>query len=204
MGIDSKPLALSKLHSEEKELQVLLQVEDSSCVSQRQLSQQIGISLGLTNTVVRNLIKKGYLRSQKAGWRRWAYSLTPEGFALKFRLTVNYVRRFMDHYQNVREILRKQIEPLELHEESRVAILDTGEFAELIYLALKELNIREIDFFAIELGADQQFLGNPVHGIETLQVEEYHKVLLAGSHKRYQKWVGDVSQLDKVITFLDG
>ena len=163
------------------ELHVLAEVEISPETTQRDLSQKIGISLGLTNVIVRSIIRKGYVRSQQATWKRRAYFLTPEGFSRKIRLTVNYIRRFMSHYQNVRGILRKQLEPLNLHEESRVAIVGVGEFAELIYLGLKELHLNEIDVFSDDPTAMhmEQFLGMPVRNIASLNPEEYSRVLIA-------------------------
>ena len=89
--------------------------------------------MGLTNIVIRRLISKGYIRSQKASWKRWIYALTPEGASHKIRLTVSYIRRFMNHYQNVRSTLRERLAPLAMTKESKEAILGVGEFAELVY-----------------------------------------------------------------------
>ena len=127
-----------------RELRLLLEVEDKPDATQRELSQRVGIALGLTNVMLRNLAQKGYLRSTQANWKRWLYALTPEGFSHKIRLTVAYIHRVLDHYQNVRQTLREQLEPLALNAESRVAIYGTGEFAELVYLGLRDLGIEEI------------------------------------------------------------
>ena len=70
-------------HSD-KELQVLTEVESTSDITQRQLSQRAGIALGITNTLLRSLIKKGYIRAHKASWKRWAYALTPEGASFTY------------------------------------------------------------------------------------------------------------------------
>lgn len=188
-----------------KELQVLTEVEASSDITQRQLSQRAGIALGLTNALLRNLIKKGYIRAQKASWKRWVYALTPEGASFKVRLIVGYVHRFLDHYQRVRQTLREQLEPLALHEESRVAIFGTGEFAELVYLGLKELGIEEIDVFSSESAAMHRFLGLPVHDINALRPQDYDRVLDANLN---QPPNGDLARIldgdgdpDKLVTF---
>ena len=70
----------------------------------------------------------------------------------------------------MRQTLRGQLEPLGLNEESRVAICGTGEFAELVYLGLKELGIDEIDVFASESPGGRRFLGLPARNfIESLK-----------------------------------
>ena len=74
--------------SRHRDLRVLSEVEDNPEITQRELSQRVGIALGLTNVVLRNLVQKGYVRATQAGWKRWLYNLTPEGFAQKVRLTV--------------------------------------------------------------------------------------------------------------------
>ena len=144
-----------------RELQILSEVDSAPDATQRQLSQKVGIALGLTNALLRNLTKKGYIRVSKASWKRRLYTLTPEGFSHRIRLTVAYIHRFLDHYQKVRRTLREQLEPLVLHEESQVAIYGTEEFAELVYLGLRELGIEEIDVFASEVQAGHRFLGIP-------------------------------------------
>ena len=75
-----------------KELQILTELEDAGDITQRQLSQRVGIALGLTNSLLRNLVKKGYIRGTQANWKRWAYALTPEGFTHKISLTVAYIQ----------------------------------------------------------------------------------------------------------------
>ena len=161
-----------------RELLLLSEVEGKPEATQRELSQQVGIALGLTNVMLRNLAQKGYLRATQAHWKRWLYVLTPEGFSHKIRLTVSYIHRVLDHYQNVRQTLREQLEPLALNAESRVAIYGTGDFAELVYLGLRDLDIENIDAFGTK-DPPGRFLGMPVHDLATLQPAQYDRVVVA-------------------------
>ena len=161
-----------------RELRLLSEVESKPSATQRELSQQVGIALGLTNVMLRNLAQKGYLRATRAHWKRWLYALTPEGFSHKIRLTVSYIHRVLDHYQNVRQTLREQLEPLALNAESRVAICGTSEFAELVFLGLKDIGIEEIDIYSAK-DAPSRFLGMPVLSLATLQPERYDRVVVA-------------------------
>ena len=158
---------------------MLTEVEGTPEITQRELSRKAGMALGLTNVLLHNLAKKGYVRITQAGWKRWLYNLTPEGFAQKVRLTVAYTRRVLDHYLKVRQTLRAQLAPLALNDESRVAIYGTGEFAELVYLGLKELGIEEIEIFDRRGSADQRFLGMLVQDVTTLRPEGYDRILVA-------------------------
>lgn len=162
-----------------RELQVLTEVEANPELSQRELSSRVGIALGLVNVMVRNLAQKGYIRVSNANWKRRLYALTPDGFSHKIRLTVSYIHRVLDHYQNVRQTLREQFVPMALNEESRVAIYGTGEFAELVYLGLREIGIEEINIFAAVDTPGTRFLGIPVRDISTLQPEDYDRIMVA-------------------------
>jgi len=162
-----------------RELRLLSEVQRTSSVTQRDLSQRVGIALGLTNVLLRNLAHKGYVRVTQASWKRWLYTLTPEGFSRKVQLTVGYIHRTLDHYQKVRQTLREELDLLALNEESRVAIYGTGEFAELVYLGLREIAIEEIDIFGPANPGDGKFLGMSVHNVATLQPEQYDRVVVA-------------------------
>ena len=170
-GIDSS--------APERELLLLSAIEENPQVAQRQLSQRIGIALGLTNVMVRNLAQKGYVRVTQTSPKRWFYSLTPKGFSYKIRLTVAYIHRVLDHYQNVRQTLREELEPLALNQESSVALYGTGEFAELVYLGLREVGIEEIDIFGPTSVAGQRFLGLAVRDISTLESSRYDRIVIA-------------------------
>ena len=95
----------------DRELRLLSAVDVSPEASQRALSRRVGIALGLTNLLLRNLAEKGYMRITRADWRRWLYTLTPSGLSRKVQLTLAYVHRILNHYQQVRQMLRTEMEP---------------------------------------------------------------------------------------------
>lgn len=163
----------------QRELRLLTEVDEDPEVSQRELSRRVGIALGLTNMLVRNLAQKGYVRVTQAGWKRFIYTLTPAGVSRKLHLTIDYIQGFLGYYRSVRQNLREQLEPLGLNQESRIAIYGTGEFAELVYLGLKEFGIEEIDVFGPAESAESRFLGMRVLGVDMLKQENYDKVVVA-------------------------
>ena len=183
---------------------MLSEVEATPEASQRDLSRRMGIALGLTNVLLRNLAQKGYIRATQAGWKRWIYAITPSGFTRKVQLTVSYIHRFLDHYQQVRQTLRGELASLALNDESRVAIYGTGELAELVYLGLRELGIEEIDVFGLDGSIGGRFLGMSVRGGSALNPEEYDRVVVALLQDT-DTICGELRQmgvgLDKLVTF---
>ena len=162
-----------------RELRLLSEVQRRPGASQRELAKRVGIALGMTNLLLHNLAQKGYVRISQAGWRRWLYGLTPEGFARKIQLTLDYIHRFVDQYRKVRQTLRDELALEQLNAESRVAIYGTGEFAELVYLGLKDLGIEEIEVFDRSSIDGNKFLGMPVREMSNFQSNRYDRVVVA-------------------------
>ena len=72
-------------------LDLLSSVERDAGQSQRRLASELGIALGLVNAYLRRCVKKGLLKVTEVPTRRYMYYLTPQGFAEKSRLTVEYL-----------------------------------------------------------------------------------------------------------------
>jgi DNA-binding MarR family transcriptional regulator len=72
-------------------LGLLSSVENDGERSQRRIAAELGIALGLVNAYLKRCIKKGLVKVHDAPARRYAYYLTPQGFAEKSRLTVEYL-----------------------------------------------------------------------------------------------------------------
>ena len=71
-------------------LGILESVERGSNHSQRRLASELGIALGLVNAYLKRCVRKGLMKVSTAPRRRYAYYLTPQGFAEKSRLTAQY------------------------------------------------------------------------------------------------------------------
>src|SRR5712675_978202 len=59
--------------------------------SQRRLASELGVALGLANAYLKRCVKKGLVKVRQAPARRYAYYLTPRGFAEKSRLTLEFM-----------------------------------------------------------------------------------------------------------------
>jgi DNA-binding MarR family transcriptional regulator len=71
-------------------LGILESVERDGTHSQRRLASDLDVALGLINAYVKRCVKKGLMKVSTAPARRYAYYLTPQGFAEKSRLTAQY------------------------------------------------------------------------------------------------------------------
>ena len=142
-----------------RDLKLLEAVEADSRVTQRGLSTQLGIALGLTNVYLKRLVRKGYIKCVNVQSNRITYLLTPRGIAEKLRLTYEFMDYSLQLYGEVRQHLRVVIRACAAADR-RVAIFGRGEAAELSYLALKEFGLEPLAIFDVEGG--HEFLGMPV------------------------------------------
>ncbi len=100
------------MHQIDTEYTVLKILKDNPAMTQRQLSKELGLSLGKTNYVLHALIDKGLMKlsnfkrsDNKVGY---LYLLTPEGVEEKSILAKNFLERKSDQYNR----LKKEIETL--------------------------------------------------------------------------------------------
>ena len=77
-------------------------VESSSEINQRQLAQEMGVSLGLTNNYFQRVLKKGWIRAKQVKARRWLYFLTPQGALEKSRLSLSYMHRTLESFRELK------------------------------------------------------------------------------------------------------
>ncbi len=108
-------------NTQEIHLKVLRHLEDNPEVSQRQLAEELGISLGKANYCLKALINKGLIKASNfknnANKRAYLYVLTPKGIETKARISVRFLRHKIEEY----EALKLEIERLKIEVDSNQA-----------------------------------------------------------------------------------
>jgi DNA-binding MarR family transcriptional regulator len=84
-------------------LGVLSAVEADAEISQRVISHELGMALGLANAYLKRCVRKGWIKVRQVPRRRYAYYLTPQGFAEKTRLTAEYLSVSFTFFRKARE-----------------------------------------------------------------------------------------------------
>jgi DNA-binding MarR family transcriptional regulator len=96
-----------------RSLQILDELSNNDSLTQRDLSSRLGIALGLVNSYIKNLIAKGYITVKTIPPKRYAYYLTPKGFAEKTRLTYDLLHDYTRIYREARTNLKKLFQELQ-------------------------------------------------------------------------------------------
>jgi len=98
--------------SEQRQLDALRLLETNPEMTQRELAEALGVSLGAANYCLKALVEKGWVKLEnfqnnpnKLGY---LYLLTPMGMAAKTTLTARFLRRKLAEY----EALKAEIEQL--------------------------------------------------------------------------------------------
>jgi DNA-binding MarR family transcriptional regulator len=110
-------------------------------ISQREISRRLGIAVGLVNAYLKNLVAKGYVRVKDFPRNRYAYLLTPQGFAEKSRLAYQHLSYFTGLYTVARQDYLKLFRSLETRGVRTVAFCGVDEVAEIAYLSMQEAGI---------------------------------------------------------------
>jgi EPS-associated MarR family transcriptional regulator len=89
-------------------------------ISQRQLSRELGVSLGKTNYCLQALLQKGWIKVENFKNSRnkiaYTYLLTPEGIDRKARIAVRFLKRKTAEFEAIKqeiEQLRREVAELE-------------------------------------------------------------------------------------------
>jgi DNA-binding MarR family transcriptional regulator len=125
-------------------LSVLTSIERDSSITQRKLANELGIALGLANAYLRRCVRKGLIKMSQVPLNRYAYYLTPQGFAEKSRLTAEYLAVSLDFFRRSRGdcvALFRQCEALGWR---RVALYGAGDLAEIAILSASETAVEVI------------------------------------------------------------
>jgi DNA-binding MarR family transcriptional regulator len=142
-------------------LGLLSAIEQDSGVTQRSLSRELGIALGLANAYLKRCAKKGLIKVSQVPLNRYAYYLTPKGFSEKSRLTAEYLTISFNFFRDARAQCAALLDAAGRQGWRRIALVGAGELAEIAVLSAAETSA-EIVCVADPRAAGLRCAGLPV------------------------------------------
>src|SRR3974390_3555259 len=141
-----KGVAMNRLAETDHEngrivLGLLNSVESGGARSQRHIAAELGIALGLVNAYLKRCIKKGLVKVHDAPARRYAYYLTPQGFAEKSRLTVQYLSDSFSFFRHAKADCIEVFETAKAAGFTRLLLAGQSDLAEIAILCALEAGI---------------------------------------------------------------
>ena len=92
--------------------EVLRKIKSNPNSSQREMASELGFSLGKLNYCLRALKNKGLIKIKNFNKNKnklnYIYVLTPKGIAAKTKLTINFMKRKMAEYDELKSEIEKE------------------------------------------------------------------------------------------------
>ena len=94
------------------QFEVLRKLDTKSNYSQRKLASELGFSLGKLNYCMKALRKKGLVKinnfKNNPSKLNYVYILTPKGISKKVQLTMNFMKKKMQEYDELKAEIEKK------------------------------------------------------------------------------------------------
>ena len=155
---------------------ILSQIEVGKRVSQRSLAKELGIALGLTNSLIRKLVKKGWVKAISVKPNRVRYLITRAGIAGKARITRSYLNNTVRLYTETRDRIRERLTTLSnecpggpaLNGGKRIVFYGAGDVAEIGYICLQGTDLHLVG--VVDDRRTEPFFGIPVNSPDCVRV----------------------------------
>lgn len=101
-------------------------------VSQRSIARDVGVSVGITNAIMKRLVRKGCVLMRRVDHNHARYLLTPTGMERLRRRTAAYLHTTIDHVVHYKELLRKLCRRSAARGITEIVLVGESDFAFII------------------------------------------------------------------------
>ncbi|MBI4969556.1 MAG: winged helix-turn-helix transcriptional regulator [Rhodospirillales bacterium] len=162
MSDESKASAIGLSTEAEITLGLLNAVHENSAITQRSVSRDLGIALGLANAYLKRAAKKGLIKISQIPPNRYAYYLTPQGFAEKSRLTAQYLSTSFNLFRVARQQYGELFGRCAAQGWTRLALAGIGDVGEIATLSLGDHAVELVAFVDLRADGLTQYAELPV------------------------------------------
>ena len=100
------------MNNNQDQFNILRKIQNKSSVTQREMARELGFSLGKLNYCLKALKTKGFIKmknfKKNPNKINYIYVLTPRGITEKAKLTVNFMKKKMKEYDELKKELTKE------------------------------------------------------------------------------------------------
>jgi hypothetical protein len=139
----------------------LLDAVERGDVTQRSLSRELGIAVGLVNTYVKRCINKGLIKVRQIPPRRYGYYLTPKGFLEKSQLIASYFVHSFDFFRRARASCETTLLSAAKVGHRRIGLVGASELAEIAMIVATEIDVEIVTIIDNSINKSR-ILGIPV------------------------------------------
>ena len=181
-------------------LGLLSSVDTDGARSQRLIAAELGIALGLVNAYLKRCVKKGLVKVHDVPVRRYAYYLTPQGFAEKSRLTVQYLSDSFSFFRKAKSDCTRVFNEAAARGLTRLVLAGKSDLAEIAILCAVETGATVVAI--VDLRSESgRFVGVEVFASYTDVKAGFDAIIVtdvARAQAAYKQAVGAISP-DRVL-----
>jgi len=133
------------LSQEDRELILLEEIANDPDVNQATLAEFLDVAVGTVNWHIKRLVSKGYVKAKRAQRKKLRYIITPEGIALRAKLTVHYIENQMRLYRETRLNVKDLLAEIRAEGYTQVKITGDSEIADVCQLTCLEQGFEVVD-----------------------------------------------------------
>ncbi|MCK4801038.1 MAG: winged helix-turn-helix transcriptional regulator [Anaerolineales bacterium] len=126
------------LSQENRELILLEQIADDPDINQATLAESLNVAVGTVNWHIKRLVSKGYVKAKRAQRKKLRYIITPQGIALRARLTIQYIENQMRLYRETRQMVKELLAEARAEGFHQINVIGDSEIADVCQLTCLE------------------------------------------------------------------
>ena len=117
---------------------IMNEIVDNENITQRELSRELGISLGAVNLLINKMVSEGIIKMEQVSQKQVAYMLTPAGMVEKAKKTICYLKGHYRVIYETKEKIKMILNEFSQTYENIYVLKVDDEMGELIKLAVSE------------------------------------------------------------------
>ena len=166
-----------------RELEILEKIENNGHLTQRDLSKEVGIALGLVNHLLRKMVKKGWIKIKNIDAKRIRYLITPEGAREKSSLSYKRVENTIHFYLEAKSVIKDKVIHLKNEGIEDVSIYGINHISEVLFIVLKELGL-ELAYVVDDNREGEVWFGYTIVNMDEFLKSNANVLILASFDKK--------------------
>ena len=173
----------------DRELRIIEEISRDRDLTQRKISYRLGLSLGMTNLILKRLVNKGYVKVKGLDKRKVQYILAPKGFTEKTRRSYRYFLTTIRSLKEMKEKIQELISMEYRKGSTYFIVLGDGELADIVELALGSLGKSDLVYRRVSRLEDIKS-NRPV-----ILLTDSKPQIKADLRRRAQRWIDVLSSI---------
>lgn len=165
-----------------RDLKLLEEIEKNPSISQRDLSGRLGVALGIANSLIKTLVRRGMIKIKGENNRSLSYHLTHAGVLHKSRLAMQWTFNTIGEYRRLRSEISKQLIKISGDKIEKVLIYGANELAEIAVMVAPESGLEVVGI--VDGDTDLEWVaGRKVSSLKDISGDSYDAIINCSNKK---------------------